>query len=74
MKPTWKHDCDACEFLGMFDKHDLYYCSSTMLPTIIARFGSDGPEYKSGMAFKDADKHLREAYRRAAAKGLVNAA
>lgn len=54
-KPQFTHDCDACTFLG---RHhivqtlvpvDLYVCNQGMLhlETLIARFGSDGPDYTS---------------------------
>lgn len=40
---------------------------------MIARFGPDGPDYKSGMgaATRSADPHLVEARRRAVERGLV---
>lgn len=45
----YKHDCETCKFLGHYNEYDLYYCSQTGLPTVIARYGDDGPEYTSGM-------------------------
>ena len=43
----WKHDCDRCRFLGSTigggRMTDLYVCGETL----IARYGSDGPEYYS---------------------------
>ncbi|MGZ8855866.1 MAG: hypothetical protein ACXW07_08035 [Nitrososphaeraceae archaeon] len=66
--PTFTHDCDKCTFLGNIhdeDLYDLYYCSQVNFPTVIARFGNDGPNYKSG-AFKGTkDPHLKEAMNRA---------
>lgn len=47
--PKFQHDCTACIFLGHFEDHDLYYCDRE--PTVIARFGDDGPQYGSGLAF-----------------------
>jgi len=57
-KPNFVHDCDCCEFLGTFNKHDLYFCSSEH--TVVARYGSDGADYTSGLEFatKDGNKHL----------------
>jgi len=52
--PLHKHDCDACQFLGNYNGHDLYICNPTGKRdacTIIARWGSDGPEYRSGLEF-----------------------
>lgn len=54
---------------------DLYYCPEARpFPTVIARYGPDGPDYKSGMLFGmfDLDPDLKEAYRRATSYGLVN--
>ncbi len=49
--PLYEHDSDCCTYLGQFAKHDLYYCPQGNIPTVIARFGSDGWQYCSGMAF-----------------------
>ena len=56
--PRFRHDCDRCVYLGRFDyhvrgrfyRHDLYWCASLSLDSLasfIARFGDDGPEYRS---------------------------
>lgn len=49
--PKFTHDCDKCQFLGTEHGHDLYICASRMIkglgPSIIARFGNDGPQYAS---------------------------
>lgn len=47
--PVFKHDCDDCEYLGHYEEHDLYYCSSKVIPTVIARWGGYGPHYSSGI-------------------------
>lgn len=49
MKPRFQHDCGACVFLGHYEEHDLYYCPGE--PTVIARYSSEGPGYKSGLPF-----------------------
>lgn len=59
--PRYKHDGgDNCQFLATLSLkqgdntsvYDLYYCpQSGKFPTIIARFGDDGPAYISGMVF-----------------------
>lgn len=46
------HDCDLCDFLGHFWRHDVYFCArrpGTMNRhgSWIARFGNDGPDYSS---------------------------
>lgn len=46
--PKFQHDCDTCTFLGTFFDHDVYHCGNNMgNGSIIARYGSDGPEYAS---------------------------
>jgi hypothetical protein len=47
-KPQFIHDCNNCTFLGADQEHDFYYCGKT-IPTVIARFGSDGADYVSGL-------------------------
>lgn len=84
--PIHVHDCDNCMFLGSFSPkegnyaknvYDLYYCPDEVynLPTIIARYGSEGVQYLSGMIFgchakEDLTSPLGEAWRRAKEKGL----
>jgi len=41
--PLHTHDCDGCQFLGIFHGADLYVCSDTYL----ARYSSEGPDYMS---------------------------
>ena len=53
--PLFTHDCDKCQFLGTFKKHDLYFCAAG--PTVVARYGNDGPEYKSGMRLANPGKY-----------------
>ncbi len=45
-EPRYKHDCQKCEFLGLYKEFDLYYCPNE--PTIIAR--EDG-DHGSGLVF-----------------------
>ena len=48
--PNFVHDCAPCVFLGSEAEYDFYYCANAELDmggSIIARFGSDGPEYAS---------------------------
>jgi hypothetical protein len=46
------HDCENCLFVGQFQEYDLYFCDQGgFSPTVIARYGSDGPEYTSGINF-----------------------
>lgn len=58
--PVYEHDCKKCEFLGVFSSeveghYDLYFCPNE--PTVIARYGSDGPEYASGLTAARAGSH-----------------
>lgn len=66
----WMHYCADCRFLGFADldllgPHDLYYCIQGTLPTVIARYGNEEPEYISGMAIADEHPLLYEARERA---------
>jgi len=75
--PVWEHNCNECIFLGLYLSHDLYYCKTGSDPTLITRWGDEGPEYTSGMQFGVQDKDnldspIGEAYRRAIEKGLIN--
>lgn len=51
-----------CTFLGHFNKHDLYYSEQIGFPTVIARYGSKGHEYVSGIAFVGVIPELTKAY------------
>lgn len=46
--PKYQHDCSICSFLGADQTYDYYWCAGT-LPTVIARYGSDGPDYAYGL-------------------------
>jgi len=71
-KPIYEHDCPVCHFLCTFKGHDLYYCEEgNPVPTVIARYGSKGHEYMSGMAAKDASPYLQKAYSIAVSRGLI---
>ena len=69
----FQHDSTCCTFLGSYDGHDLYWCAQGgAFPTVMARYGNEGSEYKSGMIFADRglNPHLVEAKRRAQERGL----
>lgn len=76
--PRYTHDCAKCVFLGQAHddegSHDLYLCEQGGIEkTVIARFGDDGPEYRSGMAFSfGASALLTLARELAEARGLVS--
>ncbi len=76
-KPRFVHDCERCEFLGSENSRDLYFCTQGReLPTVIARFGDDGPDYSSGLPFAVEGEfgipELLEAKKRAIAKGFID--
>jgi hypothetical protein len=56
---------------------DLYFCMSGTpgheWPTVIARYGNDGPDYKSGLFAADTDPELSLAKKLAEKLGLVKA-
>ena len=59
----FKHDCNECIPLGQENDHDLYYCNKEggMPPTLVARFGDAGPDYKSGMELAGHDNEITRA-------------
>lgn len=88
IRPQFKHDCERCVFLGRvysstsehekeMSDFDLYYCDGgSLYETVIARFGSDGPDYMSGLNFTYIEKEhcvfpLIEAKKRAIILGLI---
>lgn len=69
--PRFQHDCDSCRFLGtIVSKYqpnapyvDLYACDDKSIlkkwgPSLIARYGSDGPDYSS-MPFELVQEHRK---------------
>lgn len=69
-QPLYKHDCDRCTFLGNYNGHDLYFCNQfKSIPTVVARFGNELEEYKSGLGILDTE--LLEAATRAKEKGIL---
>ena len=73
--PIYKHDCDICIFLGSYQldvDYDLYLCQE--YSTVIARWGSEGPQYDSGLALITHDSVIAVAARRALAyyMGTIN--
>ena len=66
--PIYKHDCDVCIFLGSFQlgvDYDLYVCKAGK--TLVARWGSEGNQYDSGLALITHDFAIAAAARRALA-------
>lgn len=47
IEPRYTHDCEACVFFGRWGSYDLYRCPQGGIPTVVARFSSDGPDYMS---------------------------
>ena len=85
--PRFEHNCPNCVFLGQFNEFDLYFCRGREpeyhidlktgegmwvgLPTVISRYGNDGPEYTSGLCFVNITPAIGEGVRRAIARGLL---
>jgi hypothetical protein len=70
--PRFEHDCDRCVSLGEYGAHDLYVCEHCAGgPTVIARYGSEGKEYTSGLELAAHDPILAEARRRAIERGIL---
>lgn len=73
MNPKYQHNCDLCKFLGRYKKYDLYVCvRNNIADTVIARHGSNGPDYSSGLIFahRNLIPELVEAKNRAEALGI----
>jgi hypothetical protein len=74
--PKYQHDCDKCKFLGqaMDDKEfcDLYYCpQGGHIPTVIARYGNEPEDYRSGLPGVDGDYFLKIAKEKAVFFGYL---
>lgn len=67
-RPSYAHDCTECIYLGSHRAHDLYYCVR-LRPTVLARYGSNAPDYVSGLEVAKVDPILAEAVRRAGQLG-----
>ena len=66
--PIYKHDCDVCVFLGSYQRnadYDLYVCKAGK--TLVARWGSEGYQYDSGLALIQHNFAISVAARRALA-------
>lgn len=46
------HDCEACTPLDRIGEYDVYICPQSGWPTVVARYGDDGPEYLSSSQLK----------------------
>jgi hypothetical protein len=46
--PRYPHDCTACRYVGQLLAFDVYVCPQGGLPTVVARYGAEGPAYASG--------------------------
>jgi hypothetical protein len=71
--PRYTHDCDTCIYMGRAWHVDLYFHpGSKGYPhdvTAVARFGSDGPDYESGIG--SGSMGVYEAVRRAIERGYL---
>ena len=66
--PIYKHDCDVCIYLGSYQlyvDYDLYVCKAGK--TLVARWGSEGNQYDSGLALIPHNFAISVAARRALA-------
>ena len=73
--PIYKHDCDFCIYLGSYQlylDYDLYLCKAGK--TLVARWGSEGNQYDSGLALIPHNFPITVAARRALAyyMGTIN--
>lgn len=69
----YEHDCNNCVPLGQHKECDLYFCKQGgSADTIVARFGSEGPDYMSGMIPKGLSEPLDKGRKLAESKGLID--
>lgn len=50
-EPAFVHDCERCVYIGTVRTnmlYDIYACPQSGHPTMVARFGDEGPDYHSG--------------------------
>ncbi len=71
-KPRYECDCMDCEFLGCYEKYDLYFCTADG-PELVFRV----PEGKVTWISMDGAPHskqpyIREAYRLAVQQGFLS--
>jgi len=72
-KPRFEHDCSCCHFLGSHGSADLWVHPGELYnESVIARFSSEGSDYKSGTPFIVNDPNLAQAARLAIECGLLN--
>ncbi len=50
LNPRFRHDCEACAFLGHFRGYDVYHCENEAFShltggSLIARHGDEGSDY-----------------------------
>jgi len=71
--PVYDHDCERCVFLGRSTDGyaDLYHCTECHGPTVVARYGSLGHQYASGLMFASINPWLGEAKKLAEGRKLV---
>lgn len=70
--PRHAHDCENCLFLGVHEEYDLYFCEQAAGGnTLVARYGSSGPDYISGIAFANSHPGIAAAKRIASDLELV---
>jgi len=74
----YKHNCNRCKYLGIYQNADLYCCLDsfkTNNPTLVARFSDDPPNYsssrKSELEYWKNDDFLIEAEKRAIDQGYI---
>lgn len=73
-RPKYEHDCTRCTFLGhSTDGYaDLYHCAEPHTgPTVVARYGSLGHQYASGLVFAGMNPWIGEAKKLAETRGLL---
>jgi len=76
LQPQHPHDCDRCIFLGHYydgAQYDLYFCDQNGfdIPTVVARYGSEGHHYLAGLGCVTPNSALEAAQEMAGRRGLL---
>jgi hypothetical protein len=72
LRPRFTHDCSACRFIRQDGEYDVYWCRSGFQGgSVIARMGSDGPNYSSipvsTVLYSECDSATAKVHRRTVA-------
>jgi len=68
----WKHYCEDCVFTGIWKEYDLYTCDEGNRITVLARYGDEDCQFKSGIHAIHGEKALEMSLVAAMSLGLLS--